>query len=334
MTDTELAPQLSDSVVESRPHISVVVPLFNEEDNVGELVRRILDALSPLGLPFEAILVNDGSRDATASRLQALAANDRRLKVVNFRRNYGQTAAMMAGFRFSRGEIIVSMDGDLQNDPMDIPMMLAKLDEGYSVVAGWRKDRKDATLTRTLPSRFANWLISKTSGIDLHDHGCTLKVFRSDVIEHVRLYGEMHRFITLYARRVGGEVIEVPVRHHPRIHGVSKYGLNRIVKVVLDLMVVKFLEDFETKPIYIFGICGMLSIAASLSSAVWALWLRLFDGLSLIQTPLPLLAVTTFLLGVICILMGLLAEIQVRTYFEAQDKPTYVVRDTINIGVD
>ncbi|KIL97728.1 Glycosyl transferase family 2 [Paramagnetospirillum magnetotacticum MS-1] len=314
--------------------ISVVIPFYNEEDNVAPLIDRLVPVLVEFGRPFEVICVNDGSRDGTQARLAGIAAADTRIKVISFRRNHGQTAAIMAGFDHAKGEIIVPMDGDLQNEPGDIPKLVAKLEEGYSVVSGWRVERQDAALRRRLPSIIANRLISHISGVHLHDYGCTMKAYRRSVIEDVRLYGEMHRFIPIYASWHGANVTEIPVRHHARIHGKSKYGLNRILKVVLDLIVVKFLEDYNTKPIYVFGLFGALCIAVSMASGLFALWLKLFEGIYLIQTPLPLLSVMTFVTGIMCVLLGLLAEMMVRVYYESQDRPTYFIREKLNLDED
>lgn len=309
--------------------LSVIVPMHDEEDNVGPLFGRLLPVLNALALNSEVIVVDDGSRDGTAAKLQALAAQDRRIRILSFRRNYGQTAAMMAGIDHARGEVIVPMDGDLQNDPTDIPRLLAKLAEGYDVVSGWRKDRHDKKLRSAL-SRGANRLISWISGVSLHDYGCTLKAYHHEVIKDIRLYGEMHRFVPIYASWQGGRVTELEVQHHPRRHGSSHYGMNRIVKVLLDLMVVQFLSRYDTKPIYVFGAVGVLSIAVSFLAGLWALYLKWFEGVDFIQTPLPLLVVMTFLTGVMCTLMGLLAELLVRVYYEAQGKTIYSIRGRTN----
>jgi glycosyltransferase involved in cell wall biosynthesis len=311
--------------------LSIVIPVYNEQDNIVPLYERISAALQAMG-DYEVICVNDGSTDLTSLNLGLVAAKDRRFKVVNFRRNYGQTAAMMAGIDYATGEIIIGLDGDLQNDPTDIPRLVAKLGEGYDVVSGWRLNRKDATFRRNLPSRIANRLISWISGVRLHDYGCTLKAYRKDVVKNVRLYGEMHRFIPIYATWQGGKVAEIPVNHFPRVHGMSKYGLERVIKVILDLVVVKFLASYSTKPIYVFGGFGILSIAVSVASGIWALYLKFFESTSFISTPLPLLVVLAFITGVISVLMGLLAEMIMRTYYESQDKQVYLVRDTINFA--
>ena len=312
--------------------LSIIVPIYNEEDNVPILYERLISELEKIGRPFEIILVNDGSSDNSEHILGELSRKDARIKIVNFRRNFGQTAAMMAGIDYASGDIIIPMDGDLQNDPSDIVKLLAKLDEGYDVVSGWRKDRKDHRLKRNLPSRVANLMISKISGVHLHDYGCSLKAYRKDVLKGVKLYGEMHRFIPIYASWEGGRVAEVPVTHHPRVHGNSKYGMERVVKVVLDLIVVKFLAKYANKPIYVFGGFGFACILFSFAAGLLAVYLKLFHGTSFIVTPLPLLVVMSFITGVMSIFMGLLAEIIMRTYHEAQGKPVYLVKNTANLN--
>ncbi|MDP3138750.1 MAG: glycosyltransferase family 2 protein [Burkholderiaceae bacterium] len=311
--------------------ISVIVPVFNEEESLPRLYEQLLAALEPLAQPWEVILVNDGSRDNSAGVLDRLAHIDAHIKVVHFRRNYGQTSAMMAGIDFASGDIIIPIDADLQNDPQDIPRLLAKLDEGYDVVSGWRRDRKDDSLRRNLPSRMANWLISRVSGVKLHDYGCSLKAYRREVIKDVKLYGEMHRFIPIYASWLGARVTEIPVTHHARQFGQSKYGLERIAKVFLDLLVVKFLDRYAQKPIYVFGGFGLLSLAISALVGAWALYLKLFMDVAFIRTPLPLLCVFTAMLGITCILMGLLAELVTRTWFESQGRSTYLIRAKRNL---
>jgi len=320
----------------SCPLISVTVPIYNEADNIPQLYARILESLESLGKTWELVLVDDGSTDDSASRLDDIASRDPRVKVVHFSRNYGQTAALMAGIDLSSGEIIVPMDGDLQNDPADIAAMIAKIDQGYDVVSGWRKDRKDATFRRNLPSRIANSLISTVSGVRLHDYGCSLKAYRRSALDGVRLYGEMHRFVPIYAAWNGARVTELEVTHHPRVHGQSKYGLERVVKVVLDLLVVKFLFRYANKPIYIFGGFGIAAMVFSFAILALALALKVLNGTSLILTPLPTLAVMMFSIGILSILMGLLAEMLSRTYHESQSKPVYriarIVQATKNEG--
>lgn len=311
--------------------ISVTIPICNEEGNLPDLYERTRAALAELGRPWEIVFTNDGSTDKSEEILDGIAARDANVRVVHFRRNFGQTAAMMAGFDFARGEIIVPMDGDLQNDPGDIPLLLAKLDEGYDVVSGWRADRKDNAVTRNLPSIMANRLISWVSGVRLHDFGCSLKAYRREVIEGVRLYGEMHRFLPIYTRWHGARIAEVPVRHYARAHGVSKYGLERVLKVLADLITVKFMDRFQQKPMYLFGAAGLGSLAISGLSGVYALWRKFGEGESFIQNPLLLTCIVTAMTGVICILMGLLAEMVVRTFYESQRKPVYLVRATRNV---
>lgn len=311
--------------------ISVIVPIYNEIDSIIPLHAAVADVLNKLDRDWELLLVNDGSSDGSPAVLDKLAETDSRVKVIHLRRNFGQTAAMQAGIDFARGEIIIPMDGDLQNDPADIPRLLAKLDQGFDVVSGWRKVRKDAKLTRNLPSWFANKMISWISGVHLHDYGCSLKAYHKSVIKEVKLYGEMHRFIPIYASWQGARVTEIPVKHHARQFGRSKYGLERTVKVILDLIVVKFLATFAQKPMYVFGGIGLASFAVSGASGVWALYLKYFQDVSFVQTPLPLLFVMTAITGAMCILMGLLAELMTRTYHESQDKAIYAVGAARNI---
>jgi glycosyltransferase involved in cell wall biosynthesis len=314
--------------------ISVTVPIYNEEGNIRPLYERTRESLEKLSRPWELILVNDGSSDQSEAILDEIAAADSRVKVIHFRRNFGQTAAMMAGFDFATGEIIIPMDGDMQNDPDDIPHMIEKIEnEGYDVCSGWRKDRKDDALQRNLPSILANKLISLVSGVRLHDFGCSLKAYRREIIEGVRLYGEMHRFLPIYARWHGARITEVTVRHYSRTSGKSKYGLERVLKVICDLMVVKFLDQFAQKPMYLFGGVGFISLLLSLGMTLWAFWLKFYEGKSFIETPVPLLVAVSFLTGIMCVLMGLLAEMIMRTFYESQGKSVYLVRETRNVGV-
>lgn len=314
--------------------VSIVLPIFDEEQSLAPLFEKLFAALDGLDERFEVIAVNDGSLDGSLKELNRLAADRSEIRVIDFRRNYGQTAALMAGFDNARGEIIVTLDADLQNDPSDIPRLIAKLREGYDVVCGWRENRQDAAISRNFVSRVANRLISAISGVQLRDYGCTLKAYRRDIVNNVRLYGEMHRFIPIYASWVGARVVEMPVNHNARQFGRSKYGLERIFKVLLDLMVLKFLEKYLVKPIYVFGGFGLASFAASFLVLAWALGLKLFQGTSLIQTPLPLLSAMLVLIGCMSILMGLLAEIMMRTYFESQDRKPYLVRSAATSGHD
>ncbi len=312
-----------------RPRISVVIPLYNEEANVGPLLEELLSTLRTLGRRFEVICVDDGSRDGTFAALSRAAEREPCLRVIRFRRNFGQTAAMSAGIEAARGEVIVPMDGDLQNDPMDIGRLLGGLEEGYDVISGWRKDRRDREFGRKLPSRIANWLISRVSGVRLHDYGCSLKAYRREVLEGVKLYGEMHRFIPIYASWQGARVTEMEVNHRPRSAGESKYGFSRIGKVLLDLMVVRFLASFVSKPIYLFGGVGLAALACGLATFLWALAYKLAGLKNFVQTPLPLLTVLFVLTGVLCLLLGLLAELVIRTYYESQGKRAYVVAEEI-----
>lgn len=323
--------ELSKSRPDEAFDVSVIAPVYNEEKNIELLYDAIRQVLETEGLRWELVLVNDGSTDGSSARLDGLAVNDPRVKVVHFRRNYGQTAAMMAGIDYASGEIIVAIDSDLQNDPADIPRLLTKLREGFDVCSGWRKDRKDQALRRNLPSRIANRLISKVSGVRLHDYGCSLKAYRREAVKGVKLYGEMHRFIPIYASWHGARVTEIPVNHNPRVHGKSNYGLERIFKVLLDLLVVKFLFRYAQKPIYVFGGIGLASMALSSLLAAYAVYLKIFEGQSFIRTPVPLLVVFTAMTGIVCILMGLLAEILMRTWHESQNKTVYEVRGTKNI---
>ena len=311
--------------------ISIIVPMYNEEANVVPLCEKLTAFMDSHGEEAEAIIVNDGSTDGTLALLRSRSEQDRRIKIISFRRNFGQTAAMMAGFDYARGDVVLPMDGDLQNDPEDIPLLLKKLAEGYDVVSGWRVDRKDSPLTRTFPSMLANRLISWISGVRLHDYGCTLKAYRREILAGVKLYGEMHRLIPIFASWRGGRVTEIPVSHHPRIHGNSKYGIGRIYKVILDLCVVQFLDRYLTKPIYVFGVLGFVCLSLSFLAGAFAVFLKLFHGVSFILTPLPLLTVIMFLAGLISILMGLQTELLVRTYFESQEKAIYLVKETVNI---
>lgn len=311
--------------------LSIIIPIYNEKENIAPLYEGLIHALSACDRQYEIIFIDDGSTDGSAAILMELASKDNKVKLINFRHNFGQTAAMMAGIDHASGEIIIPMDGDLQNEPADIPLLLAKLDEGYDVVSGWRKNRKDSLLIRNFPSHVANWLISKVFGVKLHDYGCSLKAYRKDVLKEVRLYGEMHRFIPVYASWQGGKVTEIPVDHHPRLHGNSHYGLERVIKVLLDLIVLKFLVKYANKPIYVFGGFGLASIAISFAAGLFAVYLKLFEAKAFISTPLPLLVVMAFITGIMSILMGLLSEVIMRTYYEAQHKPAYVIRNTVNI---
>lgn len=312
--------------------LSIISPVFNEEESIALLHQAVTNAVAPLHLQWELVLVDDGSTDGSRKQLEGLAGQDpEHVRVVELRRNFGQTTAISAGIDHSQGDIIVLIDADLQNDPADIPMMLAKLNEGYDVVSGWRVNRQDTFITRTLPSHLANGLISRVTGVHLHDYGCTLKAYRREVITGFRLYGEMHRFIPVYAKWVGADIVEVPVHHHPRRYGKAKYGLERTAKVILDLFTVKFLNSFSSKPIYLFGGLGLLLILAAIVVLLILVGLRIFAGEHLIRSPLLILSVMLVILGFQSILQGLIAEMLMRTYHESQHKLTYTVRRTINI---
>jgi glycosyltransferase involved in cell wall biosynthesis len=309
--------------------LSIVIPVHDEQDNVETLCEGLAKSLGQLGRSYEVIFVDDGSRDETYARLARLAAVDRRLKLIKLRRNYGQTAALAAGFDHAGGEVIVPMDGDLQNDPADIGLLLEKIDDGYDVVSGWRRERKDS-FVRRLPSRAANWLIGRVTGVRLHDYGCTLKAYRREIVEETRLYGEMHRFLPALAHQAGARITEIPVRHHRRTAGKSKYGLGRTLKVLLDLLTVKFLSVWSTKPSYVFGGSGVfLCFVGSLFVALTA-YERLFNGVFVYRQPSLLVGVFLFTIGFNMILLGLLAELIVRTYHESQSKPVYLVRELRN----
>ncbi len=310
--------------------ISLTVPVYNEREALASLFENV-QAVMHQHFPknWEIIFVNDGSQDGSAEFLDGLAEKHPEVKVVHFRRNFGQTAAMMAGFDFACGEIIIPLDGDGQNDPKDIPRIVAKLDEGFEVCSGWRKDRQDNALQRNLPSILANKLISAVSGVKLHDFGCSLKAYRSEVIKGVRLYGEMHRFLPIYAKWHGARIAEVPVGHHARKTGHSKYGLERVLKVLMDLLTVRFLDKYMLKPMYLFGFWGFMFFIASFLFGAGSLYMRT-RGYFFTATPLPMMAVFSFMTGVICMLMGLLAEMITRTFHESQNKSIYLVSRTRN----
>jgi glycosyltransferase involved in cell wall biosynthesis len=311
--------------------LSLIIPVYNEEANLPPLFESIQQALRSLDGSWEVIFVDDGSQDGSLQALESLVARDsEHVRVVVFRRNFGQTAAISAGVDHAQGEIIVLLDADLQNDPADIPWLVAKLNEGYDLVSGWRKDRKDNRFTRTIPSNIANGLISWVTGVHLHDYGCTLKAYRRETLEGFRLYGEMHRFIPVFAHSVGARITELPVRHHPRKFGVTKYGLERTLKVILDLFTVKFLLDYSHKPMRLFGGAGMTLISGSIILLLYLFIRRVLQNVSVLGSPLFQLGVMFFILGFQSILMGLIAELLARTYHESQSKLTYTIRQTFN----
>ena len=304
--------------------ISIVIPIFNEEENIIKLSNSIKSALSKLD--YEVIFINDGSTDNSEIKINEIIKKFNNFKLINLRRNYGQTAAMQAGFDNAIGKVIIPMDGDLQNDPNDIPILIEKLNEGYDVVSGWRKNRYDRKLTRILPSKIANIIISKISGLHLHDYGCTLKAYKKEIIEDIKLYGEMHRFIPIYASWEGAKVTEIAVNHHPRIAGKTKYGLSRIPKVVLDLLVIRFFDKSLDRPIHLFGKFGLFMFFLAFILFLIAISIKLFMDISFILTPLPLLVVFFTLSGLLCIFLGLVAEIQSRIYFESINRPPYLIK--------
>jgi glycosyltransferase involved in cell wall biosynthesis len=316
------------------PELSLFLPVYNEEPNLRPLQAKLEQALAQLGRSAEIIYVDDGSTDGSLEVLREIAAQDSRVRVIALRRNYGQTPAMAAGIDVARGKVLIPMDADLQNDPVDIGRLLDKLDEGYDVVSGWRKNRKDPLITRKLPSMMANWLISKIGGVPLHDYGCSLKAYRRESLADVHLYGEMHRFIPIYASWSGARVTEIPVEHHARTMGKSKYGLSRTIKVVFDLITIKFMASYHTKPIYVFGSFGFLAVLVSLAAGFYAVFLKLVHKADFVQTPLPVLTIVMFAVGVQFLLMGLLAEMLVRTYHESQAKAIYTVRERINFTTE
>ncbi len=313
-----------------QPYLSVVVPIYNEEESIPHLYERLTTELEKLGLPYEIIAVDDGSKDRSFPLLRDLAARDQRLRVVRFRRNFGQTAGFSAGFDRARGAVVITIDADLQNDPADIGNLLAKMEEGYDVVSGWRERRQDPFLNRRLPSQIANRLISTVTGVHLHDYGCSLKAYRTDVVQNIQLYGELHRFIPAIASWQGTTVSEISVRHYPRQYGKTKYNITRTVKVVLDLITVRFLLSYATRPMQIFGLFGMLSIALGAVIGLYLTFLKFAYNEALADRPLLLASVMLIILGVQFISMGLLGELIVRIYYESQHKSIYVVREELN----
>ena len=318
-------PQLSDVA----PRISVVIPLYNEEESIPSLRQSLTTALDSLGETYEVIIVDDGSKDRSFALLRDWAVADERLTVIRLRRNFGQTAAFSAGFDQAHGDVVVTMDADLQNDPLDIPKLMAKIDEGYDIVSGWRKNRQDRFLDRKLPSMLANRLISNVTDVRLHDYGCSLKAYRREVLQYVKLYGELHRFIPALASQAGGTVTEVPVKHRAREFGNSKYGISRTVRVFLDLITIWFLGSYSTRPIHVFGTAGLLSAAGGALMGFYLAFVKIFLNENIGGRPLLLLAVLLLVIGVQLITMGLLGEMVIRTYHESQKKPIYIVREVV-----
>ena len=309
--------------------VSVVIPIYNEEGNIRELYTKLNDVLSIITENYEVIFVDDGSTDNSFNILKEINTENKNVVVVKFRRNFGQTAALSAGFDHFKGDVIITMDGDLQNDPEDIALLLTKINEGYDIVSGWRVDRKDPFFTKKLPSKFSNWLASKLTGVKLHDFGCTFKAYRREVVENINLYGEMHRYIPALASQMGVSIAEVKVRHHPRQHGKSKYGITRLIRGMLDLITVKFLLSYSMRPLQLFGIPGIISLFIGFVIGAYLTVGKLFFDMSLADRPLLLLAVLLIFLGVQFITMGLLGEIITRTYYEIQGKPIYAVKEII-----
>jgi len=310
--------------------LSIIIPIYNEQKSINLLYGQIKDVLGKLTIKYEIIAINDGSKDESYKILKEIAKNDNIFKVISFRKNFGQTAAMAAGFDLAQGEIIIPMDADLQNDSADIPKFLEKIEQGFDVVSGWRKNRQDNLISRKVPSIIANYLISRFTGVKLHDYGCTMKAYRKEVIKEIRFYGEMHRFIPAYTAWYGAKLAEIIVNHRPRKYGRTKYGISRTLWVILDLLIVKFLTNYLTKPMHFFGRIGYWSLFSGFLSGIIALILRFILSISLISTPLPLLTVFLIIVGIQFILMGLLAEILARTYYESQNKPIYSIKEKIN----
>src|SRR3954465_15739522 len=312
-----------------RPEITVVIPMRNEAPNVAELHKELTDVLRAFGRPYEILTVDDGSTDETFARLAALQRTDPHLRVIRFRRNFGQTAAFAAGFAHARGRYIVTSDGDGQNDPADIPGMIDVLERGSDIVAGWRQDRKDPFFSRRLPSTIANTIISFSTGVKLHDYGCSLKVFRAEVVKPLKLYGEMHRFLPAIASEMGVTIVEKVVNHRARRHGTSKYGISRTIRVILDLLTVKFLISYSTRPLHIFGLLGMTMGSLGAAVCAWLAGVKFFGHEGIGNRPLLLFGILLIFPGVQLVTLGLLAEMQARTYHESQDKPIYVIRDVL-----
>jgi glycosyltransferase involved in cell wall biosynthesis len=311
--------------------ISVVIPIYNERENLPHLYRQLTDVLDEFGRTFELLFVDDGSQDGSRELLREMAAKDARVKVVFFRRNYGQTAAMQAGIQTAAGDVIVTLDGDLQNDPHDIPMMVSKLDEGFDLVHGWRKNRQDAWASRKLPSRIANWLISTSTRFPIHDLGCTLKAIRREIAQELELYGEMHRFIPILAHQRGARCVEVVTRHHARRFGTSKYGISRTLRVILDLITVKYLLDYFASPMKLFGSLGILATGLSLGTGLIVLGMKGWAGVDMTGNPLLLLTIFSMMAALQFFSLGLLGEVNARIYFAAQPKQNYAIRETLNL---
>ncbi len=314
----------------STPDISIVIPIYNERESIEKLYDNLNQALSEMGLKYEVLLIDDGSIDGTFNELLKIHNKNKFFKIIRFRKNFGQTSAISAGFNYAEGEIVVTLDADLQNDPRDIPLLLDKLNEGYDIVSGWRKNRKDKAVTRRFPSIVANKLISRLTGVRLHDYGCTLKAYRKEVIKNINLYGEMHRYIPAIASWMGVKVAEVPVTHHSRKYGKSKYGISRTIKVILDIITVKFLLSYSQSPIQMFGLLGLFSGMIGFIITVYLVIMRIFFHQSLADRPLFILSIFMIFVGIQLITIGLLAEVLIRVYHKVQNKETYVIKDIIS----
>ncbi len=317
-------------VAKKTPYLSIVIPVYNEEDSIDPLYKSLIPVLEGTGRKYEVILIDDGSRDKSFDKLKNLHDKNRNFKIIKFRRNFGQTQAMSAGFDYSSGQIIITMDADLQNDPADIPNILKKMDEGYDIVSGWRKDRKDKLFSRRLPSVIANRMISRLFNVRLHDYGCTLKAYRKDILDNIELYGEMHRYIPAVASWMGVKVAEIPVNHHPRKYGKAKYGISRTTRVILDLITIKFLLTYSKKPMQIFGLLGFIATIVGFILTTWLIVERVFFNIGLADRPLFILSIFVFLAGIQFITMGLLGEIMMRTYYEGTGKPKYVIKEILD----
>ena len=315
---------------EKKVDISIVIPVYNEEESMEHLYKNLSSVLEKLNRTYEVILVDDGSRDGSFGKLKVIHEKNTNFKIIRFRRNFGQTQAMRAGFDHARGDIIITLDADLQNDPADIPLILKKMDEDYDIVSGWRKDRKDKLLSRRLPSVLANRLISRMFNVKLHDYGCTLKAYKKDILDNIELYGEMHRYIPAVASWMGVRIAEVPVNHHPRKFGKAKYGISRTLRVILDIITIKFLLTYSKKPMQIFGLVGVAASLIGMGLTIWLIVQRVFFNIALSTRPLFILSIFIFLGGIQFITMGLLGEIMMRTYHEGTGKPTYVIRNILD----
>ncbi|HIK46378.1 MAG TPA: glycosyltransferase family 2 protein [Leptolyngbyaceae cyanobacterium M65_K2018_010] len=335
MTSTTIPPNVPASSEQLVPalDLSVVVPIYNEYDSLPVLIEAISQVLDRQALTYEILCVDDGSTDGSGDRLRQLAQHHAQLRGILLRRNYGQTAAMAAGFDHAQGLVIITMDGDLQNDPADIPRLLARLNEGYDLVSGWRKDRQDNTLTRLIPSKIANWLIGRVTGVNLHDYGCSLKAYRAEVIHDMNLYGELHRFLPALAFIEGARITEIAVNHYPRRFGTSKYGLGRTLRVVMDLLTVYFMKKFLTKPMHIFGTLGLVSMAVGIGIGIYLTLVKFLADQDIGDRPLLVLAVVLLLAGIQLFSFGLLAELMMRTYHESQQRPIYRVREVVESGL-